>query len=313
MDPHLKNHTFPSPKTLRRRSPARLTSSFSQRSKLSQKGSALIMASIFMIVATYLVTIGAKLVSDTNKQAKQRELFVGEAENVARAGLIDAKAWFIRQTANGGLVFGNTSSSVTVGMTPTVNPSYTSADQAFNPIYNASNPQGSDTSEPNFGIVQEYPLDQAVTSKATYWARYEIKRQPTGAYDPTAVHDVTGKRNDSYINGDGLVWNIISTGYVYKRMDRSTAGTPATWVYPYNYGVTTGDFGKTKIIAKAQFSTEIRKLSLIMPVPSNYSTIVSSGLYVQEMANQITLHNQTLLSGAVSAIGTYAAVGENQP
>ena len=271
------------------------------------------MAAMFMLVATFLITIGARLVSDSFKQAKQRELFVGEAENVARAGLVDARAWFIRQTSNGGLVFGNTSSAVTVGATPTVNPSYTSVDEAFNPTFNSSNPTSSDTIDPSIGIVQEYPLNDAVTANASYWARYEVKKQGAGAFDSTAVHDVTGSRTSNYLNGDGLVWNIISTGYVYKRMDKTTAGTPATWVYPYNYGVTTGDYSKTKIIAKAQFSTEIRKLSLTMPIPSDYVNIVSSGLYCQEMANQINLGSQTLLSGAVSAIGTYGAVGMNQP
>jgi hypothetical protein len=284
--------------------------------RLSNRGSALVMAVVLMLVASTLITIGVKLIANASRTAKERELYVGEAENVARAGLIDAKGWFIRQTANGGVVFGNTVNTVLPGMTPTVNPTYSNVDQAFNPLFNAGNPQNSDTTDPTIGIVSEYPLNDAVTANALFWARYEVKRQQAGAYDPNAVHDVTGSRS-SYVNGDGMVWNIVSTGYVYKRMDKSVTGIPATWVYPYNYGVTTGDYSKTKIIATARFSTEIRKLSLIMPVPAPPNgpgvANLTAGIYVQDLAAQITLNTQTLMDGAVSATGTVAGLGENHP
>src|SRR5581483_7704404 len=65
----------------------------------NQRGSALVMAAIFMMIATVLITVGMKLVTVSNQQSTQANLYVGEAENVARAGLVDALGWLRRNSS----------------------------------------------------------------------------------------------------------------------------------------------------------------------------------------------------------------------
>src|SRR5665811_600262 len=70
-----------------------------QTSARSQKGSALIIASIFMIVATFLIVYAGRVISESSKQARQQETTLAEGENVARSGLVDGINYF-RRTKN---------------------------------------------------------------------------------------------------------------------------------------------------------------------------------------------------------------------
>lgn len=277
-----------------------------RRPFVSQKGSALMMAIIFMLVATTLITVGVKLISDASRSAKEKELYVGEAENVAKAGLIDALGWFRRQGGNGGIVEAYDQPNYIPGQTPNFLPGITYVDQPFSPVNNVTNAQSSDTIDASIGIVAEYPLNSPVTSTALYWARYEVKKQGAGAYDPDAVHDISGQRT-GFVNGDGAVWYLQATGYVYKRLDK-TVDVNGYWIVPYNVS-------PNLVIAKAKMATELRKLSLNMPVPNPPGpNNVSAGLYAENVKNQVTLtSSQCLLFGAVSQVGSYAAIGETSP
>src|SRR5271170_7442404 len=71
---------------------------FSQKVNLkSTRGSALIIAAMFMLIATFLITVGMKLVSNANRTSKESQLYVGEAQNAAKAGIEDTLGWFVRQ------------------------------------------------------------------------------------------------------------------------------------------------------------------------------------------------------------------------
>lgn len=264
------------------------------------------MAAIFMLVATMLMTVGYRLVSNSSRQSKERMLYVGEAENVARAGLVDTLGWFSRRTSNGGLVAGAVVTPVIPGSTPTPVYPYTNIDQAFSPQNNTANAQLSDTIDASIGIVKEYPLDSPVTANALYWARYEVKQQGTGAFDPNAVHDVTGERIFKYADGSGYVWNIVSTGYVYKRMDKSIDPTTG------NFAVSMTQ-PPNSVVATARFSTEFRKLSLVMPCPTPGNVNgVAGAIYVQNIKNQVTLSNtQTYISA--NAPNCFGVVGMHSP
>lgn len=271
------------------------------------------MAAIFMVIASILITAGFRLVSDSARQAKQRNYYVAEAENVARAGIVDALGWFGRQSANGGVVFGNYSNSYAPGATPTVQPIYVSADDAFNPQGNTANTQMSDTIDAGIGIVKEYPLDDPVTAKAVFWARYEVWKQDApkftpvhgSTFNPYAAHDITGQRDTAHINGDGYVWTIACKGIVYRRMDK-TVDTYGFFTAPYNQAPNT-------VVATSIQSAELRKLSLLMPQPTPNISI-SGGLYVKNIRSQVTLSSvETTLSGAVSTYNNYAAIGMTSP
>ncbi len=287
------------------------------------RGSALVMAAIFMLVASVLITVGVKLVANASRGAKEKELYVGEAENVARAGLIDALAWFRRQAGNGGVVSAYTGgaavpgqSSVTwainpdikVPPSPTPTPTsytYTYVDEAFNPQGNTTDPQLADTIAASIGLVGEYPLSDPVTANCLYWARFEVPKQGAGAMATTAVHDITGERTGD-VNGDGFVWSIQSTGYVYKRLDKRV-DIYGNWIVPYNSAPNT-------VVAKAEFSTELRKLGLNLPVPTPGPSVYSSGLYVYNAGQCVTLTSgESLLDGAVSQIDTFGVIGLSSP
>lgn len=277
------------------------------------------MASIFMIVASLLITAGFRLVSDSARQAKERGFYVAQAEYVARAGLADALAWYGRQQGNGGVVYGNAPFGSLPGydwqpgQTPTVNPVFTSVDDAFDPVNNTANAQSSDTADAGIGIVKDYPLDNAVTALSTFWAHYEVWKQDAPKFTPVngssynvyAAHDVTGSRDTAHLTGDGYVWNVVAKGYVYRRTDFTTDAY-GDFIITYNQAPNT-------VVASSIVSTEFRKLSLLMPqpTPNNFN---SGALYVQNIANQVTLSGtETNLTGAVSTFGNYAVIGMTNP
>lgn len=275
------------------------------------KGSALVMAAIFMLVATTLMTVGMRLISDASKNTKQQELYIGEAENAARAGLQDAAGWYKRQV-NKGVTVAAFAAAVTAGETPTWAPNsnsatpgnYTFADEAFNPQNNV-NAQLTDTSNAAIGIVEEYPLDSAVSTQAVFWSRYEVRKvqdptqvTPAATWDPNAVHDVTGNRS-SGVNGNGIIWSIVSTGYVYKRMSYTTAGSPATFTVQYNQAPNT-------IVAMVRYYTEFRKLGLSLP--STNASLETGAVYVQATTQVDLANSETTIDGAVSAQGNYSII-----
>jgi hypothetical protein len=133
----------------------------------------------------------------------------GQAQSVAEAGLVDAYAWFRRQTVQ-----------------PVV---------TFAPKRNLNaDPKINETDDPTIGLVREFQLSSAL------WGRYEVRkgvaaetwtdRNNNGYYDAgesftdtngdgrwspaTGTRDVTSERG---LPGAGSVWVIESIGRVYRR------------------------------------------------------------------------------------------------
>ncbi len=228
-----------------------------------------------MMVAIVLVTVGMQLVSNANKQSRQQELYVNEAKNAALAGLQDAKGWFIRQASqpvSAASGFGAEPNPVpTFSVNPTQTPAvslfkFTYVDQAFNPTYNAANPMLGDTMNATIaGIVNEFSPQGAGSvseggSGDVIWDRYEVRQQSAGATDPNAVHDISGERVNNTFNGSGLAWYLVSTGYVYKRMDFQKINSGTDWKIPYNQS-------PNILLGTSKMATEIRKLSVQNPFP----------------------------------------------
>ncbi len=195
----------------------------------SQKGSA---ALIMILALSILVLIPVAMqVSSTSRSQSQFQLASSQADNAARAGLVDAIAWFRRQPGQpvhqtGGQTF---------------------PDQAFAPQAN-SNPLLNDTLDPTVGIVKEY----ALSDTSELWVRYEVRKQSdtaSNAVDVHAVHDITDKRMENHSAGDGLAWYIESSGYVYAKRDPAKAFNEAPNV----------------VKAHARASTEIMRVSVQLP------------------------------------------------
>ncbi|MBN1620994.1 MAG: hypothetical protein JW871_00195 [Endomicrobiales bacterium] len=201
----------------------------------SSHGSALIISILIMLIVAILIPAGTQLLITSFKEARYQEYHVSEAGNAARAGIEDTILWFRRQT----------NQPVRSGVPPTF---YAWEDGAFDPLESSTTVKFG-TEDESIGIVKEFPISKS----GMKYARYEVMRQTDTAvssYMEFAVHDITGERihstSDPKYNGDGLVWFIPSTGYIYLRRDSTKS---------YNES-------PNEVVAKARASTEIRRISL---------------------------------------------------
>ncbi|MDD4003817.1 MAG: hypothetical protein PHW69_01270, partial [Elusimicrobiaceae bacterium] len=200
-------------------------------------GSALVMAIMLSMVILLLCLAGGKLLETSSRETNINKNVLAEADNVARAGLVDAISWFRRQSVQ----------PVAAGY-PLRGGAY--ADQAFYPRYSTA-ASSCDTIDESIGLVKEYRM----SDDSNKWARYEIVRQQdTSTADPHAVHDVTAQRMEGYYAGQGLVWYIESTGYVFQKNDPSKA-----------FNVT-----PNRVISQVRASTEIRRMSFSLPAEAAF-------------------------------------------
>jgi hypothetical protein len=284
----------------------------------SAKGSMVALAAVFMLVMAVLTPVAMTLVANVRRSSTEAQLYVAGAQNAAKAGLEDTLGWFVRQnktlTAFSSNILVGTPTAYAVSAynaSPTPTPIYyTYVDAPFNPAYNETNPAFSDTAESVTnnttdaitayfsGICNEFTVDAtsttipaAGTTAASYFGRYEVAGQPTTAAVAYAVHDITGNRQPGYVNGDGLVWAVNSTGYIYQRKDYRMDKYGA-WLIPYNTY-------PNKVLATAKAYTEFRKLSCNLP----NSAAGDAALYVANGAN-VKLGGYAYLNGKQS--GAYA-------
>ncbi len=259
-----------------------------------RKGSASIMIVLMLSLLTIIPV--AMMISGRAHQDTGLAVHVAEADNVARAGIIDALAWFRR-----------------AGVTGTVGGGYNGS--AFFPRFNA-NPDMRDTLDENIGLVKEYQLN----SQKNLWARYEIRRQkdpnlgsvnaalpvdaatnPPNPIDPLAAHDITNLRASAWDLGQGVVWGIESKGYVFQKntLDPTVAFNKAPNV----------------VLATSRISSEFRRLYMDAP----YSEIGNTGAGPAVNAAIITdnadnvridgLGRSIIRGGNVPAIGYYTGAG----
>lgn len=274
---------------------------------LNQKGNALVMASIFVVVGVTLVTVGARLISNASREAKADQTNIAEADNAARAGLEDALNYFIRVNAAGSAGMRAFNQAYFPGQTPQFATGVSYIDQPFNPQWN-SNPKQSDTIDEaaTIGLVNEYGLDNGDFTKASLIARYEVKRQQPGTViDPLAAHDISGDRAVSELNGDGVVWSVTSTGYVYKRLDHTYTGTYEAglcpqWDVPY-------DVAPNVVLAKVSISTEFRQVACNLP--TTLTTAAEGAVYCQSVTQVHFANSSVRLQGAVTLGTNFAVLG----
>ncbi|MGA2090521.1 MAG: hypothetical protein ABSH12_03545 [Endomicrobiales bacterium] len=209
------------------------------------RGTALVIALILSLVLTIIVAVGTQLMVTSFNNVKNQQHLSSEVDNVSRSGLVDAMAWFKRQPVQ----------PVASGVPCT---KFAWADGAFNPLY-STNTATSDTIAQNIGLVKQMQLSE----DGLIWGRYEVWRQTNttvAAYNPNAVHDVSGEKLFAgQQDGNGYVWDISSRGYIY------TNRNPAL---PYNQA-------PNQVIATSLVSTELLRISLNTQVPCAF--IVSNG------------------------------------
>jgi hypothetical protein len=275
---------------------------------ISERGSALMMAVFFMTVAVILMTVGASLISSVSRQVQKQNTYVAVAENVARAGISDALEWFVRQNRLVTSYIANYAPGAvpTFAVSPKSGVTFTYVDQAFEPQFSYTS---YDTTNPAIGIVKDYPLDNPDPNLALYFGHYEVRREynpptPGTPYpNPVAVHDITGDRNSSEVNGDGVYWYLTSVGTVYKRLDKTKSVQNGITVWNVSYNV-----GPNVVVATSTMSQELRKLTLNMPVTAGCN---QWGAVYCENPTQVTFMNTQTLVSAGAGVTVNAFVYDN--
>ena len=185
-----------------------------------QSGLIMIYALIAGVVVLGMIFSGNLFLQASSQGAAAEYRRLDQAVDVARAGLVDGHAWFRRQVGQPVKAF--------------------APERDFSKI-----PPINDTDDPTIGLVREFEF------AADYVGRYEIRKwidlDGNGRADVgEGVADVSAQRG---LNGQGIVWQLESWGFVYKRVDPNKA-----WDEEPNYRV-----------AGALMSTEIRQISLSPP------------------------------------------------
>lgn len=156
----------------------------------NQSGSLLVWALFAMVVVTGLLFVGMENLRASSVATQTRFRAQGQALDLARAGVVDAYAWFRRQATQ---PVTNFAPRLDLAATPPVN----------------------DTDDPALGLVREFQISPG------YWGRYEVRRfvdrDGNGRADPgEGVSDATAARG---LAGAGTIWHIESHGYVYRQVD----------------------------------------------------------------------------------------------
>jgi len=156
---------------------------------------ALIFALLFAVIVGGLVVTGSMTLRSHRAQTEINFRLNGQTVQFARAGLIDALAWFRK--------------------------SKTQPVTAFNPqLDTAATPPVLETLDPDIGIVREFQISGPI------WGRYEVWKKWDADPDPqrlawrkqVQVEDISAAAGAA---GAGNVWRINSVAYVYRLVDGS--------------------------------------------------------------------------------------------
>lgn len=160
------------------------------RMRRNEQGSLLVWALFAMVVVTGLLFVGMDHLKASAHATENRFRAQGQALDLARAGVVDAYAWFRRQSTQPVATF---APQLDLAAVPPVN----------------------ETDEPALGLVREFEISPG------FFGRYEVRRfvdaDGNGRADTgEGVFDATQARG---LSGTGTVWHIESHGYVFRQVD----------------------------------------------------------------------------------------------
>jgi len=194
------------------------------------------MMTIVAVAVVLLVLLTALTVTQySGKLLAKQLLYQGQALNAASSGLTDALSWFRRQTVQ--------------------------------PVTNFA-PTGADTDVAANGLVREY----TISAPANVWGHYELLKTgytpPTNPlpFSPATTRnvDVTSQRQK---NGNGIVWQLESQGYVFVRNNSNILGSASDL----------SSATPNKIIAHQTLRTEIQRLAINLPAQAALSVSRNQG------------------------------------
>ncbi|MFV1959538.1 MAG: hypothetical protein ACC662_09025 [Planctomycetota bacterium] len=213
----------------------------SPRCPRRERGSSLILATALVLVVAGTVAASTQRLRALDRLTSVEFSAEGQARSLAQAGLVDAFAWFRRQT--------------------------TQPVAAFAPVLDlAASPPINETDDPSVGLEREFELTAGI------WGRYTVRRgTPPETYDDAnanghwdagegfvdtdgdgrwtpgkGTRDVTSERG---LGGVGAVWRIESRGEVFRRSRADLA---------------LGE-GPNVRLGMVRLATEVRRLTIVPP------------------------------------------------
>ncbi len=156
----------------------------------STRGSTLVWALLARIIVSGLILSTTVSLQANSRQVETRFRSEAQSLDVARAGVIDAYAWFRRQPTQPASTF---APALDLSAMPPVN----------------------ETDDASIGLVREFEIASG------YWARYEVRKyvdlDADSRKDPgEGVYDLSQRRG---LIGAGIAWHIESFGTIYRRLD----------------------------------------------------------------------------------------------
>lgn len=163
----------------------------------AEAGLALVLGVMFTIIAMGLVVSGTLSLRAHRVKTETNFRLYGQAQQFARAGLIEVLGWFRKQTAQPVL--------------------------ALNPVLDmAATPPVIDTQEPLIGITREFQISGTVWGRYEVWKKWDADPVPARRAWRQRVQceDVSTARGSA---GAGNVWLVRSVAYVFSRTDAAKA------------------------------------------------------------------------------------------
>ncbi|MDJ0974995.1 MAG: hypothetical protein QNJ98_11085 [Planctomycetota bacterium] len=240
----------------------------------AERGVLMVWAAFVMLLVAGLIVAGTQRQQALNRMTRVEHSVAGQARAVAVAGVVDAFAWFRRQTVQ----------PVT----------------AFTPALDlAATPPVNETDDPAIGLVREYEISPSL------WGRYEVRltkvAEPytdangNGYYDEgeaftdqdgngqwdgmRETRDVSLERG---LAGSGGVWLIESHGFLYRRQDLATP-----------LGVSPNDR-----LATFRVASEIRRLTLTPP---------AAAALCADQGSSVTIGNRSRITGGTGSGVAFAS------
>lgn len=237
--------------------------------KKRQRGSAMILAMLTSMVVAGMVLAATGEMSAVRRTTQVEFQAGAQARSLAEAGLVDAYAWFRRQTVQPVAVF------------------LPQLDLKADPVIN-------ETDDPEIGLVREFEISPGL------WGRYVVERGT--AAEPFTDEDDNGAwSTDEYfqdLNGDGR-WTA-SEGTRDVTAERGLPGTGAVWLVEATGTVfrrpradlALGE-GVNSRLAVARVATEMRRLTIAPP---------AEAVICAERLDRVKIGNRGRLRGDVTGV-----------
>ncbi len=214
------------------------------RNRKSRRGSVLLWVLLTVLLLASFILFGVEADRALDRAMRVEVEAPAQARAVAEAGIVDAYAWFRRQSIQPVTTFAPRRVLTAV---PPIN----------------------ETDDPTVGLLREYEIAPDL------WARYEVRltvpAEPFTDWDADGLYDTGEPYSDTNGNGQwdaagetrdvsvqrgqggsGTIWQLVSHGTIFARPD----------------GALPLGQGRNQRLSMTRVATEIRRLTLVLPAES---------------------------------------------